>query len=387
MRINILHMGFFYSGGGERVALMQARLLRERGHKVKVFSSVVRWDKCYPDLLAEIAPERIVPRFPFYFPCRDASAMLASSLIPFRLRDIADCDVLVCQSQPSMWLGYRSNVLFGTPYVGYLHQLTTFIHKRPSYRGSWSTVADFRLLEALLGVFGKKLARQLDRLCHIRASRLLFNSLWTKKLFEREYRVTGEVCYPGIDIEKIPSEPKRERMVVTASRHVPWKRIDLAFQVLKRLQEPLPTLVVTGKETEHTPFLKQLASNLGLSKHVHFSGHLTDNELHRTFSKSKAYVQTSIYEPFGLGPVEAQSFGTPAVVWGDAGTKETVLDGETGFQAEPYSVEDFSSKLSLLLSDDTMWEAMSRNAQIWATSFDWESHIDLLEDTLDEAKR
>jgi len=144
-------------------------------------------------------------------------------------------------------------------------------------------------------------------------------------------------------------------MVVTSSRHIPWKRFDLPFQVFRRLQEPLPALVVTGKETEHTSFLEQLASNLGLSRHVQFSGHLTDNELYRTFSRSKANVQTSIHEPFGLGPVEAQSFGTPAVVWGDAGTKETVSDGETGFQAEPYDIGDFSLKLSLLLSDDEMW--------------------------------
>ena len=143
LKINIVHMGFFYSGGGERVALEQARLLRERGHDVEVFSPIIRWDKSFPDLLSEVHPDRIVPPFPLPFPFREASAMLASVVIPFRFRDLADCDILLCHSQPSMFLGYRSKILFGTPYVGYLHQLTTFIHKRPEMAGNWASDANF----------------------------------------------------------------------------------------------------------------------------------------------------------------------------------------------------------------------------------------------------
>src|SRR5208337_2433214 len=114
-------MGFLYSGGGERVVLKQAQYLRDRGHKVRVFSPVIRWEKSFPDELRRIKPERVVPHFPFPFPFREASAMLASAVLPFGIRQMADCDVLLCESQPSMWLGYRIRRMYGKPYVGYLH--------------------------------------------------------------------------------------------------------------------------------------------------------------------------------------------------------------------------------------------------------------------------
>lgn len=387
LKINIIHMGFFYSGGGERVALEQARLLRERGHTVRVFSPIIRWDKSFPELLADVGPDRIVPPLPLPFPCREASAMIASAIIPFRLSEIADCDVLLCHSQPSMFLGYRSNFLFGTPYVGYLHQLTTFIHRRPEMAGNWASDASFHLLNVLLGNFGKYIARQIDRICHINASRLLFNSRWTKKQFENEYGATGDICYPAIKTILPSTKSMRTDTIVIASRHYPWKRIDLAFNILKRLKTKIPDLMVTGEMTGHTLTLKKIVKKLELVNKVHFTGHVDDETLSNIYSSAKAYLQTSIYEPFGMSTLEAQNLGTPAVVWGDAGTKETVIDGETGFHAKPYDLDDFSFKLDTLLKDKVLWRHMSRNAKIWASSFNWDSHINLLEAVLDEESK
>jgi glycosyltransferase involved in cell wall biosynthesis len=75
------------------------------------------------------------------------------------------------------------------------------------------------------------------------------------------------------------------------------------------------------------------------------------------------------------------------VVWGDAGVKETVQDGETGYHAKPYDVKDFAGKVDILLSDQERWRTMSRNAKVWASRFTWDSHIDLLEGVLDEQRR
>lgn len=389
MRINIIHMGFLYSGGGERVVLEQTLRLRERGHEVKLFSPIIRWQKSFPDRLKEACPERIVPPFPFPFPFREAAAMLASTVLPFRSKEIADCDVLLCHSQPSMWIGYQANMKYGTPYVGYLHQLTTFIHKRPEVAGNWASKGDFLVLDGLLGVFGRRVARQLDRLCHLQANRLIFNSKWTRSLFEKEYGVSGDVCYPAgpTFMPKHDVSSSRSNTIITASRHYPWKRIDLAFQVLKQLDDPLPLLTVVGEFTPHTAILRQIAKNLGLTDKVNFTGFISDEELSCLYSRSLAYVQTSIYEPFGLGPIEAQSCGTPAVVWGDAGVKETVLDGETGFHARPYDIGDFAAKLQLILKDKVRWRKMSKEARVWAGSFTWDKHIDILEGILNEERR
>ena len=380
-------MGFVYSGGGERVVLKQAQHLRMRGHSVRVFCPIVRWERSFPEALKQVMPERIVPSFPLPLPFRDASAMIASAVFPFRIREMAKCDILLCHSQPSMWLGYRTNKVYGTPYVGYLHQITTFIHKRPAWAGNWATKGDFLVLDGALGIFGRPAAKHLDRLCHREANRLLFNSNWTRRLFEKEYGVSGEVCYPGIEAPLKPSESIRENMIITASRHYPWKRIDLAFNVLRYLKKTRPLLMVTGEETSHTPILKEAALRMGVGEQVKFTGFVDDSGLFSLYAHAKAYVQTSINEPFGLGPIEAQSFGTPAVVWGDGGVKETVQDGKTGFHAKPYDLRDFAEKLDAILSNEERRREMSRAAEAWASNFEWETHIEHLERVLDEERQ
>jgi len=379
-------MGFLYSGGGERVVLEQTKRLRARGHKVKLFSPIIRWKKSFPKMLQSVNPERIVPPFPLPFPFREASAMLASSVFPFRMREIADCDILLCHSQPSMWLGYRTNQMFGTPYVGYLHQLTSFIHKRPEVAGNWATKGDFLMLDGLLGVFCRGIAKQLDMICHKTADALLFNSFWTRRQFEKTYSVTGQVCYPAIQMPPHRVVSGRQNMVITASRHYPWKRIDLAFHVLRH-SKASPDLNVVGERTNYTPTLVSIARDLGLQDRVKFTGFLSEAALHSVYTSAKVYVQTSIHEPFGLAPLEAQSYGAPAIVWGDAGGRETVLDGETGFYAKPYDVSDFGLKLDRIMADRQTQKSMSRSAQTWATEFSWDAHIDLLEGVLDERRR
>ena len=386
MKVNIIHMGFLYSGGGERVVLQQTKHLRKRGHKVKLYSPIIRWNKSFPDKLKEVKPERIVPHLPLPFPFREASAMVASSILPFKYKEMANCDVLLCHSQPSMWIGYRLNKMFGTPYVGYLHQLTTFIHKRPEIAGNWASKGDFLALDGLLGGLGKPIARVLDRECHLNANHLIFNSKWTRDLFKKEYGLMGTVCYPAIEEKKLLPF-NRLLQIITASRHYPWKRIDLAFQVLKALKDEIVKLIVAGEETAYTKTLKQMTSQLELGNRIKFTGFVTDEVLDALYASSMAYVQTSIYEPFGLGPLEAQSFGTPAVVWGDSGVRETVLDGETGFYAKPYDVEDFASKLQALIEDYSLWQRLSKEARVWSQNFTWDKHIDIVESILDEQRR
>ena len=376
-------MGFFYSGGGEKVAIRQALGLRKRGHEVKVFSPIIYLDKCYPEL-AKVAPQRLVPHLQIPFPFRESSAILASAILPFGMEKAADCDVLLCHSQPSMWLGLRLNAIYGLPYVGYLHQLTTFLHPRPPNTENWNNT-EFLLLNGIVGKVGKPLARIIDKICHTQASSLLFNSKWTGKQFNNAYGVRGQVCYPGIDWQSKITTSRKDQLVI-AARHLPWKRIDLAFPILSGMKAGRPSLMVTGQKTEYTEVLRRKAAEQRVADRVTFTDYVDTSKLMELFSESRSYIQTSVFEPFGMSIIEAQRQGTPAVVWGDAGAKETILDGETGFYAKPYDIGDFSSKLDTLY-DPVQWERMSHEAERWASTFTWKAHLDLLEDTLAEARR
>jgi len=382
-------MGFLYSGGGERVVIEQAKGLKERGHLVKVYSPVIRWNKCFPNELAEMQPSRIVPPFQFSmrdgpiripFPFREASAMLASVIFPFKFRELADCDILLCHSQPSMAIGYRIAKLLGTPYVGYLHQFTSFIHRRPSFAGNWGGT-DFAVLSLFLGKF-RPFIQPMDRLAHAEAARLLFNSEWTRKRFVEEYGLSGQLCYPAVGTIGMNLREIRHNDLITACRHYAWKRIDLAIDVLAQLPANV-TLEISNERTPLTPTLEKQASALGILDRVKFTGFIENDVLYRHFASSKVYLQPSVEEPFGLSILEAQSLGTPAVAWGDAGGNETVLNGETGYVVAPYDLPEYTSRVRSLVDDESLWNTMSRNARIWATTFSWEDHLNVLEGVLD----
>jgi len=386
-------MGFLYSGGGERVVIEEAKGLKERGHSVKVYSPVIRWSKCFPRELAEMQPSRIVPplqfslrdnSIPIPFPFREASAMLASVILPFKFSELADCDILLCHSQPSMAIGYRIAKVLGIPYVGYLHQFTSFIHERPNFAGNWGGT-DFAVLSLTLSKF-RKLIRPIDRLAHADAARLLFNSKWTRKRFVEEYGLSGDVCYPAICTTGMKVNQTRRDELITACRHYAWKRIDIAIDVLAQLP-PNVTLEISSERTPLTSMLEKQASALGLLDRVKFTGFIENSDLYRDFASSRVYLQPSIEEPFGLSILEAQSLGTPAVAWGDAGGNETVLNGETGYVATPYDLTEYTNRVRSLVSDDSLWKTMSKNAKVWATTFSWEDHLDVLEGVLDAERR
>ena len=88
-----------------------------------------------------------------------------------------------------------------------------------------------------------------------------------------------------------------------------------------------------------------------------------------------------------MGSVEAQMAGTPSVVWDDGGAKETVLDSETGFHVHSYDLDDFASKVSMILDDKALFTRMSKRAIEWADTFSWKNHLDILEGVLYEHRK
>ena len=206
------------------------------------------------------------------------------------------------------------------------------------------------------------------------------------KRFVEEYGLSGEVCYPAIGTAGMKTSESRHDELITACRHYAWKRIDIAIDVLAQLPANV-TLEVSSERTPLTSTLERQASALGLLDRVRFTGFIENEVLYRHFASSRVYLQPSVEEPFGLSILEAQSLGTPAVAWGDAGGNETVLNGETGYVVAPYDLPEYTNRVRSLVGDDSLWNAMSRNARVWATTFSWEDHLNVLEGVLDAERK
>ncbi len=82
MRLAMFHMGFSYSGDGERTAINQTIELEKRGHKVTCFAPIVRSEKSFPQLIKRIDVKGYIPSVPIYLPdpLREAASILVSSV-------------------------------------------------------------------------------------------------------------------------------------------------------------------------------------------------------------------------------------------------------------------------------------------------------------------
>lgn len=91
---------------------------------------------------------------------------------------------------------------------------------------------------------------------------------------------------------------------------------------------------------------------LGLEKRVHFPGYCAD--LRPILAALDIFVLTSRYESFGYVTCEAMALGKPVVATHVAGSSELVVDGRTGYLAQPGDAEGFAARLLSLAGEASL---------------------------------
>lgn len=396
MKLAIFHMGFFYSGGGERTVINEALHLQHHGHAVDVFAPIVRRDKCFPDLIQRIRVRGYLPRLPIPIPLREAVSILASSfLTPAFMRKFSYYDALICHGQPSAWIGYQVHQLIKRPYVCYLHQPNRFLYRRRiDVQVGWKVNPSLRALSLLATGPSKRVTRAMDLLSVRESAAVFANSRWTAERVEKIYGRKPTVCYGGVSVGKpVKTDypvPVERPFVLSTNRHYPQKRIDWLLEMSPKILETCPDakIVISGAFTSYTRYLVELRDKLGLKEKIVFLGEVSEEELSSLYRSAAAFAYPAPEEDLGLGPLEAAAHGTPSVVWDYAGPAETVIDRVTGFRARPYDMEDFAIKLGRILTFEDealeMGQAAYRHVK---DNFTWEKHVSIIEDVLAEVVR
>lgn len=142
------------------------------------------------------------------------------------------------------------------------------------------------------------------------------NSAFIARRIEKTYRRKSSVIPPPVDVAKLPFCSNKEDFFLTASRMVPYKRIDLIVEAFARM--PDRRLVVVGDGPDMNK-IKALAG-----PNVELLGYQNDDILRGLMSRARAFVFAA-EEDFGIVPVEAQACGTPVIAFGKGGALETVI--------------------------------------------------------------
>ena len=160
-----------------------------------------------------------------------------------------------------------------------------------------------------------------DRLSSRRADHFIAISHYIARRINKVYGRDADVIYPPVAVDYFVPGSQKEEFYLTASRMVPYKRMDLIVDAFSRTPER--KLVVIGDGPDY----RKITAKAG--RNIEFLRYQCPEVLRSYMQKARAFVFAAD-EDFGIVAVEAQACGTPVIAYGKGGSLETVIDGRTG---------------------------------------------------------
>lgn len=130
-------------------------------------------------------------------------------------------------------------------------------------------------------------------------------------------------------------------------------------------------LVIVGKKGWKFEQIESAIKKYKMEKDVVFPGYLKDEELKKMYKLAKVFVFPSLYEGFGIPPLEAMAGGCPVVSSNLASLPEVV--GDAGILIDPTNAYKLADAVSGLLENDNVRNMMIERGYKQAEKFKWEN--------------
>src|SRR5918999_254853 len=224
-----------------------------------------------------------------------------------------------------------------------------------------------------------------------RSDRILTVSESSKRDIIHYFHIDPEkvvVVYNALD-ERFGIEPRPEEIAQVRERfqldhgfvlyvgnikpHKNLVRLIEAFDGLRREGFDDLKLLIIGDEISKWPALRRAVHRFKLHKHVRFFGFQSDQTLASLYRLAAVFVFPSLYEGFGLPPLEAMASGTPVVTSNVSSLPEVA--GDAAVLVDPYDVESIADGLRRVLTDPELAATMRRRGIERAREFSWERSV------------
>jgi glycosyltransferase involved in cell wall biosynthesis len=189
-----------------------------------------------------------------------------------------------------------------------------------------------------------------------------------RELIEQRYQVNYPfLLYAG----RISPHKNVVRMIEAFSALKTELEKDQAYPDLK--------LIIIGDDLSGNPDLRRTVVRSGVQNDVRFLGFIPIEVLRIFYDSAKIFVFPSLYEGFGLPPLEAMAHGTPVVTSNATSLPEVV--GNAAVLVNPENVFDIMRALHRVLMDEALRARMKERGYRQVTKFSWENSVRRVLDT------
>ena len=224
--------------------------------------------------------------------------------------------------------------------------------------------------------------RLLTGLAIHRADRVIALSKFTRRELVRFHPAAVEkitIVYPGVDPVFRPERTTGDAEILRAYGVTPGyilaignihprknlSRLLDAYVQLKARRESVPSMVWGGLRRWESGELLERARSAGIV----LPGFVAQEDLPILYRHAQMLVYPSLYEGFGLPPVEAIACGTPVITSNTTSLPEAV--GEAALTVDPTSAEELAAAMEQLLDDPSLRQHLRKTGVEWASQLTW----------------
>ena len=209
-----------------------------------------------------------------------------------------------------------------------------------------------------------------------------------------------DVIYNAYD-ERFGVEPREEDVVRVRERyqlhdefvlyagnvkpHKNLERLIEAFDLVRRRGLDHLKLVLIGDEISKYAALRRAVHQHQLHKYVRFLGYLPEETLAVMYRLAGVFVFPSLYEGFGLPPLEAMASGTPVVTSNVSSLPEVA--GDAAVLVDPYDPQAIADGIYRVLTDEGLRRDLRRKGLARARQFSWEQSVRRVREIYGEVER
>jgi glycosyltransferase involved in cell wall biosynthesis len=193
------------------------------------------------------------------------------------------------------------------------------------------------------------------------------------------------IVYPAVDHDIYYVKRDREiikklgildthKVILYVGSEQPRKNVPFLLEAISQLKKRIPEIKLLKIGNSQVPGarekLVELIETLGLQEEVIFVGYVSENDITKYYNAADLFVYPSLYEGFGMPPLEAMACGTPVVTSNVTSLPEVVADA--AITIDPHEVNAFVEAMYKVLTDEKLRENMIDKGLKRAQLFNWE---------------